>query len=611
MTTPLFRSQQALARWRARAWNGWNPDRRFWLAFMALNAILFLPFFLLEFQAWGFLPSIQFAPGKLWQVLSSLFLWRESADLFRVSTEMVLLAAIWINLRRLRGPTLRALVSITYASVLVYHIYEAVTVSIYRAEPAIYNQYHLARDGIGFLLKHLNLSTPLLVVGAGAAGITVLVAVRMINALLEAAFHSDDLSKTSRVTLTAMAAILAALGLTAQPVMAQPEAVFSSLALKLKTNISESFKLYHEVHAFDEASFRQAYRLNSLQLTQRPNVYLIFIESYGSVLYRRPDYKIAYTALLQELQAQLEQGGWQAASALSESTTWGGGSWLAYTSALFGMPIESHPQYLALLDRFGPAEEQYPSLARLLKEQGYQTIWISSIAGENDDSPWNKYQHFFGIDRWLQHSNLAYDGAQYGWGPAPPDQYALEYVRASFVAGSDQPSFLFFITQNSHFPWETPPLVEDWRTLSELNEGRGEALVSDEVPHQELRMAYLSAIEYELRFLTKSILDTTNEDAIFVLIGDHQPPRVSRRNDSFDTPVHIITRNQRVIDALRTLGFEDGLTITGESSAIKHQGLYSLLRRLLAIGYGVEGAPAPEYLPDGVPSVVGYSAEAD
>ena len=103
--------------------------------------------------------------------------------------------------------------------------------------------------------------------------------------------------------------------------------------------------------------------------------------------------------------------------------------WLAYTSALFGMPIEAHPQYLALLDRFGNAENPYPSLARLLQAQGYHTIWISSIAEEITDALWQQYRDFFGIETWLRHSELAYDGAQYGWGPAPPDQYVLEYTR--------------------------------------------------------------------------------------------------------------------------------------------------------------------------------------
>jgi len=610
MSAPVLRTHPVAARWRVSGWTGTKRDRHFWFSFVALNVILFLPYYLLDFQATSFLPSLRSFPSRPAQILFGFFVWRENADAFRLSAEMVLLAALWANVPRLRCTAFRTLASFTYTAILAYHIYEAITVTIYRVEPAFYSQYFLARDGIGFLLRHLNLSTPLLILGAGAAGAAILGMVKTIQGLLKGAFNSDELSKASQVALAAVASVLAVLAIPAHSAFAQPESVISSIALKLRANVSESLKLYHEVHAFDEESFRRAYELDSLQLDQKPNVYLIFIESYGSVLYRRPDYESAYTALLRKLQSDLNAGGWHVASALSESTTWGGGSWLAYSSALFGMPIESHPQYLALLERFGKAEEQYPSLPRLLMNQGYQTIWISSIAEEINDSLWREYHNFYGIDQWLRHSDLDYDGAQYGWGPAPPDQYVLEYVRDTFVASSHKPTFLFFITQNSHFPWQTPPLVENWRALLELDEGESDTETSDEVPHQELRMAYLNAIEYELSFLTKSVVDTAEEDAIFVLIGDHQPPRVSRRNDSFDTPVHIITRNQRVIQALRTSGFEDGLIVTSEPPAMKHEGLYSLLRNLLATGYGVQDAPVPDYLPDGVPSVVDAPAEA-
>lgn len=55
---------------------------------------------------------------------------------------------------------------------------------------------------------------------------------------------------------------------------------------------------------------------------------MIFVESYGSVLYKRPDYKAAYTKLLEELQgefARLAAAGYQLPQQLAHL---GGGSWL-------------------------------------------------------------------------------------------------------------------------------------------------------------------------------------------------------------------------------------------------------------------------------------------
>ncbi len=595
----------AFGKWRAK-----NQELCFWLSFLLLNALLFLPFYLLDLESSTFLPQLSLQPDHPVRVLAELFVRRENADIFRLSAELLVLVSLWANARRLRGPALRTTIMLTYIVILVYHIYEGVTISLYKADPAFYNQYFLARDGIQFLVRHLNISLPALLFGSFSL-IAVLGAVIALLRTLFRGIAVDELSRGSRVTLAGLALALALSGVTAQRAFAQPESVVSSLFQKLKANVGESIRLYRDVSAFDDESFRRAYALDALQLVEKPNIYLIFIESYGSVLYRRPDYKLAYTALLLELESELTAGGWQVASTLSESTTWGGGSWLAYTSALFGMQIEAHPQYLALLDRFGDAEEPYPSLARLLQTQGYHTVWVSSIAEEITDALWQQYRNFFSIETWIRHSQLAYDGVQYGWGPAPPDQYVLEYARQNIIKPDPRPGFFFFITQNSHFPWQVPPLVANWRALLELDPTAQEVDDEEEVPHQALRMAYMNAIEYELRFLTRSVLDTQGEDALFIFIGDHQPPRVSRRNDSFDTPIHIITRNPRIIAELRSLGFYDGLVIPDAASGMKHEGLYSLLRYLLAAGYGEEKAALPAYLPSGVPSVVEDAVDSD
>ena len=132
---------------------------------------------------------------------------------------------------------------------------------------------------------------------------------------------------------------------------AQPEMVVSSLGFKLQQNITASLQLYADVTRFDDKTVRQAYDYTGYQLTKKPNIYLIFVESYGSVLYKRTDYRTAYTMLLTELEDQLTRGGWHATTALSESPMWGGGSWMAYTSLLFGLRIASQPQYLAMMNK--------------------------------------------------------------------------------------------------------------------------------------------------------------------------------------------------------------------------------------------------------------------
>ena len=270
---------------------------------------------------------------------------------------------------------------------------------------------------------------------------------------------------------------------------------------------------------------------------------------------------------------------------MSESPTWGGGSWLAYTSALFGFRIDSHPQYLELLDRFGAGSVGLPNLAQHLKAQGYTTMWLSPLFVELNDEKWEQYRNFYDIDTWMRYRDFHYVGTEYGWGPAPPDQYVLEYARDNVVAAATTPVFLFFITQNSHYPWTTPPLVSDWRTLNAASSVAG-SVPLPESSHQQLRLAYYGAIEYELRMLTQSILNTYDEDALFVLVGDHQPPRVSRRGDTYNTPLHIITRNTALSRTLAEQGLQEGLAPPEGEAAFRHDQLFSLVVDLVTDGAG-------------------------
>jgi hypothetical protein len=103
-----------------------------------------------------------------------------------------------------------------------------------------------------------------------------------------------------------------------------------------------------------------------------------------------------------------------------------------------------------------------------------------------------------------------------------------------------------------------------------------------------------------LRLLTDFILNGGDEDAIYVLVGDHQPPSVSRRDDGYETPVHIVSRDPELIANLAEFGFEPGAVVSATEPQLHHEGLYSMLVRLLVETYGVRPATAPEYLPQGV-----------
>jgi hypothetical protein len=140
---------------------------------------------------------------------------------------------------------------------------------------------------------------------------------------------------------------------------------------------------------------------------------------------------------------------------LSESPTWGGGSWLSYTSTILGMRIDNHPQYLELRNRYQLGK--YPSLGKSLQDQGYHFVWVSSLDENLSDLAWAKYTRFLGVDELIRNQQMEYIGPRYGWGPAPPDQWVLHWAHDRLQAATDKPLLFFTITQNSHYPWATHP----------------------------------------------------------------------------------------------------------------------------------------------------------
>jgi hypothetical protein len=100
--------------------------------------------------------------------------------------------------------------------------------------------------------------------------------------------------------------------------------------------------------------------------------------------------------------------------------------------------------------------------------------------------------------------------------------------------------------------------------------------------------------------LTDFVLRTGDEDSVFILIGDHQPQRVSRRSDGFDTPVHIISKDAALVDAFLDYDFTRGLGVQNLTPTMRHEGFYSMFMRVLLTQYGQGIKIPPEYLPSGI-----------
>jgi hypothetical protein len=566
------------------------PDAQFWAAFLLLNFALFLPFYLFNRADAAFWPLVG-VNGSPRLLLERLFLQRPNPDIFRLNLELILLIALWLFLPFVRRKLALALFFLLYLLQLIYAVYEAFIRSYYLLDPVLYNDIFLFRAGVGYVLRSLGVS-PALYGGAFLLLVGLIGLLWGLHRLLLIGRSPDQLSRPTRWGVVGLA-LLALLSVSwFKDGAGWPETAVSSFTAKLSQNLDLSRQSAASAARFANDRLPSFYQLDDLELDHKPNVHLIFIESYGSILYKRPDLRLPYQMMLSLLEYRLGVAGWSAASSRSLSPTWGGGSWIAYTSALTGLQLTSHLDYLLLLNRY--QQTPFPHLVNTLRDQGYHSYTLSTHSQPLNDIEWGRYKSFYGMDEWPRFTDLPYTGPLYGWGPAPPDQFALHYATDSLKGRGLEPYVFFYITQNSHYPWTPlPPLVADWRSLNE-------APPPETAVTSELRPLYLAAILYQLEMLADWIIQQGDEGDLFVLIGDHQPARVANYGDGWDTPLHIISQDKAVVAALLDLGFQPGLGTYGLEPTLHHSGLYSLLLRLFLQQGGANPANLPEFQPEGV-----------
>jgi hypothetical protein len=600
-----------------KRFSGWfsGPGWLFWGGFWALNWLLFAPIYLFQWSEMSFWPWSDM--GRDW---GGLFLQRENLDIFRFNVEFGLLTLCWLLLSvkifspsnrgpdggtsnpvpngergiRRNGGFFTVAAFAFYLLQLIYAIYEGFIRAFYQLEPNGFNDWPMLAKGTAYVIQSLNL--PLTVYLGGL--LLVLLAGGLLFALHRLLFdpaRAEQLSVKHGLALGLVVLFALVAGWRGEVEMARPAAAVSSFAAKLSQNIALSQATKNEASRFAILRLAPFYEFAGYELAYKPNIHIIFIESYGSVLYKRDDFQAAYTSLLPFLEKRLDKNGWSVHTTLSDAPTWGGGSWIAYTSFLFGLPLESDNDYRQLLAQY--EERPFPHLPNYLRDQGYRSYRLTSSANELNDLEWRRLVQFFGVDEWLRYGDIPYDGPLYGWGPSLPDQYALNYGLAFIKANETAPYTLFFITQNSHYPWyPLPEFTADWRSLNDTPEPEPSA---PSVSHPELRRRYLASIEYELEMLVEMIISQGEADDIFILIGDHQPARVARYADGWDTPIHIISRDAAFTAAFEPFDFVPGLMVGTIEPKLHHAGFYSLFSRILAQQYGHSGAALPIYRPLG------------
>ncbi len=552
-----------------------------WVFFLGLNFLIFLPRFILEVSTSVWLPLDQFFAKEPYEK-AKFFVTRANYDFFRFSFDLIILLSAFLLFRNFTPKKFAASAfGALYVFIILYGLYFNAFEKIYQTNPLFYNDlislktaFYITWDSLGYMFF------PALVLVVAVLGAVYFLAKR-------------TLTLFARIKITVITYLMAGALLLLSFI------TLFTQGLHLKTNASVQFFLYSfskntiESIATHKEIKNLSPEIMKLRLTNadqplpvKPNIYFIFIESYGRFAYDNPTVAEAHKPVLTFESKRLKDEGYHIASGLSESPVTGGISWLAYTSMLYGFNIDKQGTYYALLR--DTAWYNYPHWTRMLKHNGYNNYRLSSIA-PNDRMviPWDIYSKFYAVDQWITWKDLNYKGKVYGFGPSPPDQYALNFGQQVIDSAGKKPYSLFFISQNSHSPFFSPTNVsENWQSLSDgsLNEGQRSRFLD-----KPTITDYASAMNYQVSYLSDFIRKRKNKDDIYILAGDHQPPLITTKEDNFQTPLYIISGDSTLIKRLYNFGYQKNLLLdTNAAGFISHSDVY---HHFLAVIHGAEGRP--------------------
>ena len=336
-------------------------------------------------------------------------------------------------------------------------------------------------------------------------------------------------------------------------------------------------------------------------LVKKPDVYFIFVESYGTVASLTKETSARYDSLIFSLEKDFEAENWNIVSNYSRAPIIGGKSWLSFSTVMAGLKMYEHTGYNNIIQN----QKQYPHIVEYFNQQGYETYRMNTFkANANTEMkiPYEVLDEFWKFDHWVKFKDIPYQGYEYDIFGGIPDQYALGFLQDSIIVDS-LPSFNFFITMNSHGPWfEPPPILEKWQDLDKIKYTPHGAYHKQEGSNHE---RYYKTIVYQLEMLKDFITNKVDSNSVVVLIGDHNPAGMEYKlwkiYNRFATQIHVFSKDQNFTNSFLEYEFDKGMHIdTSKNLLMNHEGFYSLFQRNLIKNYGKKGAPLPEYMVKGL-----------
>jgi hypothetical protein len=284
------------------------------------------------------------------------------------------------------------------------------------------------------------------------------------------------------------------------------------------------------------------------------DVLIVFMESYGSVTYDRPEFLQALVPVRARLAAAVRETGREVVSAFVTSPTFGGSSVLAHLSLLSGIEVRDPDRYALLMT------QNRPTLVSVLKSAGYRALAV--MPGLRQSWPEGAFYRFDDI---YGATKLDYRGPEFGWWRIP-DQFTFAALDSLEMQRRPRaPLFVFFPTISTHMPFRpTPPLQPDWKRVLSAQPFDAQSLqrsLAQSPDWTDMGKSYVGSVQYFLDIVASYLRERADDNFVLVILGDHQPAaNVSGEGASWDVPVHVITAHPGILQSLQANGFRPGLT---------------------------------------------------
>jgi len=356
----------------------------------------------------------------------------------------------------------------------------------------------------------------------------------------------------------------------------QPRAIFAPgffhrMAAEIDFIVHLSDTTERHLAALDQGIQKGAQFQKPLAKLSGSDVYVFFIESYGHTVFADPRHAPLITPFLRDAERKLHDRGYGIVSNFLRSPAFGGSSWLAHGELAGGVPITSQLRYDLLLT------SQVQPIAAYFNRAGYRTVSVMPGTlwpwSAGDFYQYRKKYYAFDFD---------YRGPGFGWAPMP-DQYVIDHIYRAEISRHRQSLFIEFILVSSHAPFnQQPHYVPDWSAIGDGSIYHTLKPVEFPVIWPQLENAseaYVTSVMYDLKVLVEFLTHMIHDDAVTIILGDHQPNvKITGDDQPWSVPVHIVSRNPDLLKPFIHRGYTPGLI---PCQPLPHPDIASLLWILL------------------------------